>query len=249
MILASRVQAQVMNLAAWAEANAKLFLTAVDDVATYNPSSTTDTVALLKLNNYFRTAAFYHSGAATDYLDAALMSKQFTKPAGSETWANQTLSGVTSDPLAEGAAAALFAKNGDSFEPFRNVTITQNGKTSGGEWIDVIRFRDWQAEQIKINVFTLMVNSRIPYTDPGIRAIGSMIQQALDLGRSRGGIAPEELDDQNRVIPSYTITLPRSVDIPFNDKANRILNDVRFTARLAGAIHVVNINGTLSYTL
>ena len=64
---------------------------------------------------------------------------------------------------------------------------------------------------------------------------------------SRGGIAPAEVDIEGNLVPSYTIQVPLSMTISPNDKANRILRDVYFTARLAGAIHVVQIQGTLTY--
>jgi hypothetical protein len=42
------------------------------------------------------------------------------------------------------------------------------------------------------------------------------------------------------------VFVPRAIDIPANDKANRILPDVTFTAILAGAVHSVQVNGTLA---
>ena len=48
-------------------------------------------------------------------------------------------------------------------------------------------------------------------------------------------------------IPSYIIQVPLSATVSANDKANRILRDVYFTARLTGAIHVVEVQGTLTY--
>ncbi|MCT9127509.1 DUF3383 domain-containing protein [Cupriavidus gilardii] len=124
---------------------------------------------------------------------------------------------------------------------------------AAGEWIDVIRFRDWLAEQIKINVVSALVNAsangKVPFTDGGIAIVTTAMRKALDLGVARNGIAPEELDEDGRKIPSYTISAPLSANVPFNDKANRVLNDVSFTARLAGAIHAVTIRGNLTYSL
>ena len=122
---------------------------------------------------------------------------------------------------------------------------------AAGEWIDVIRFRDWLVEQIRINVVSALINAdgKVPYTDDGIQIIRNALQKALDLGVARKGIAPEELDSDGRKIPSYTITVPRSADVSVNNKANRLLQDVRFTARLAGAIHVCEIKGSLAYSL
>ena len=57
---------------------------------------------------------------------------------------------VTSTFLNETTFNNIYGKNGNTFEPFRNISITQNGKVAGGEWIDVIRFRDWLCEEIKV---------------------------------------------------------------------------------------------------
>jgi len=92
-------------------------------------------------------------------------------------------------------------------------------------------------------------DGKIPYTDVGIATIGNALTGALDLGVRRGGIAPPEKDELDNTIPSYVLTLPKSASVAFNDKANRVLNDVKGTARLAGAIHVVNANISLSYEL
>ncbi|MNY25427.1 hypothetical protein D3C86_1592110 [compost metagenome] len=87
----------------------------------------------------------------------------------------------------------------------------------------------------------------MPYTDAGILVIVNGIRQALMLGQARGLIAPDEIDDAGRKIPGFVITVPRAASIASNDKANRILRDLKFTARLAGAIHVAEIKGNLTY--
>lgn len=253
--LTSRVQSDVLDAAAWVEANEKLLGVTSADAGIINPGTTTDLASLLEENQYFRTHVWYHADAANEWVDAAIAAKAFTFYPGGETWALKGLAGVKYDKLTEGQAQGVFAKNGNTFEQFRNFAITQNGKVAAGEWIDNIRFRDWLAEQVKINVVSAMINAngKVPYTDPGIQIIVTALRQALDLGVARGGIAPPEMGDdgsgQDRLIPSYVINAPRSSDIPFNDKANRILRDVNFTARLAGAIHVVEIKGSLTYAL
>jgi hypothetical protein len=74
--------------------------------------------------------------------------------------------------------------------------------------------------------------------------------QSLVLGRSAGGIAPEEIDPiTDRVIPSFTTSVPAASSITANQKATRKLTGIKFTARLTGAIHAVEINGTLAYEL
>ena len=69
-----------------------------------------------------------------------------------------------------------------------------------------------------------------------------------DLPKGYDTIAPEELDAQGKSVPGFTITYPRSAELSSTIKASRILN-LSFTARLAGAIHVVEISGALAYEL
>lgn len=247
-VLASRVQADILAAANWTESVRKLFGTAIAEAGAYNPESTTDTGYLLYNGNYFRTFWFYHKDAATDFPEAAVMARCFAILPGGETWANKKLAGVITDPLTETQYIAITGKNGNTFERFRNISITQNGKVAAGEWIDVIRFRDWLQEEITVNVFNALVNSdKIPYTDEGIAIIEAQIRQALELGTRRGGIAPIEYDEDGNQNFGYTISVPLSSSISANQKATRVLQDVSFTARLAGAIHVVEITGSLTY--
>lgn len=251
LIIASRLRADIEAAAMWAEANEKLFGSATAENNALSPSSDTDLLAWGMQNQLFRSFFFYSAKAASQYPEATLMSEMFTFYPGQETWALKKLPGIAYDDLQEGQASAVFGKNGNTFELFRNFAVTQGGKVAAGEWIDVIRLRDQLVESIRVSVVSAMINAngKVPYTDGGIAVIENAVRQPLDLNVRRGGIAPEELDDQDNVIPSFIISVPLSANVPFNDKANRILNDVKFSARLAGAIHVAEIKGALSYTL
>jgi hypothetical protein len=241
-------ETRATTLAGWVEGHEKLFVTVLHDPAnlTAAASDVASTAALLKTGNFFRTAWWYHP-TITEFPDVAACAKLFTKYPGQETWANQRLSSVDSVAMSETNFNNVFAKNGNTFEPFRNIAITQNGKVAGGEWIDIIRFRDWLCEEIKVNIFQQLVDNRIPYTDHGIAIIRTRLAEALDRGVIRGGIAPPEVNLEGDYIPSYNIQVPLAATISPNQKATRVLQDVYFTARIAGAIHVVEIQGTLTY--
>jgi hypothetical protein len=246
--LTSRNSADILAAAAWTETVRKLFGTAIAEPGAYNPDSVSDTGYLLYNDNYYRTFWFYHEKANTDFPETAVFARCFSILPGGETWANKKLAAVTADNLTEGQYQAISKKNGNTFERFRNVAITQNGKVAAGEWIDVIRFRDWLQEEITVNVFNALINrDKIPYTDEGIAIIEAQIRQALELGVRRGGIAPDEYDEDGNTNYGYTISVPLAANISANQKASRVLNDVEFTARLAGAIHVINITGSLTY--
>ena len=245
--LTSRADADILAMAAWAEANGKLYGTCVSGSDVLDGADNTDIASQLMLNNYFRTFSFYHTDDA-DFPEVAVMARCFTVTPGGETWALKQLAGVKVDALTETEYNVLKAKNVNTFERFRNLSLTQNGKVAAGEWIDVIRFRDFLEEEIKVNVVNAMINrNKVPYTDAGIAIIEAAIRQALARGQATGGIAPTEYDENGNENLGYTVTVPLAATISPNQKASRILEDVQFTARLSGAIHVVEIDGSLTY--
>ncbi|WP_313457203.1 DUF3383 family protein [Achromobacter sp.] len=247
--LASRVEADVMDAAEWVESNERLFGVSSAQAGIIDAAVSNDIASRCQQKQYFRTHVWFHGQADSEALDAAVAANRFTFYPGGETWANTRLSGVTYDSLSEGQALAAHAKNANTFEQMRNFAVTQNGKVAAGEWIDVIRGRDWLAEQVKINVASQLINAngKVPYTDVGIQILVNGIRQALLLGQSRGLVAPDEIDEAGRKIPGFVINVPRAASVSPNDKANRILRDLTFSARLAGAIHVAEIKGNLTY--
>ena len=226
LVVADRTESVVLEVAAWAEANVKLFGTATDDVKVLNGAVRTDIAAKLMDRQYFRTFVVFDREAATEFNEAALMAKCFTFYPGGETWANKRLASITADRLAEGEYIAASGKNCTTFEMFKSFALTQGGKTAAGEWIDVIRFRDWLHNEMQADVAFALINGdgKIPYTDEGITILANAMQKSLQLGVRRGGIAPEELDENDKVIPSYIIKKPKAAQISPNNKASRVLN-------------------------
>lgn len=251
--LASREEKDILAMAEWAEANEKLFATATAKDGAYQSDVDTDLGSKLKAKNFYRTYWFYHA-LENEFPELALMSRCFTSYPGGETWALKKLAAITTDNLSATKLKAICGdknnsgKNGNAFVPFRNISCTQGGMVAAGEWIDVIRFRDWLKEEISVNVFNLLINrDKVPYTDEGIAQVEARIRDALVLGQRRGGVAPTEYDEEGRENLGFTVTVPLASSVSANTKAKRKLTDVFFTARLTGAIHFVEIKGSLTY--
>ncbi|MDP8078336.1 DUF3383 family protein [Phocoenobacter skyensis] len=250
--ITSREKSDVIAVAEWVEANGKLFVTASSDKHIVDGGKTDDIGSVLKDRQFFRTAVNYDPQADSEFTDIAAMSKLFTYYPGSATWANKRLAGVTADYLPEGEAIVAHSKNVNTFEMFNGqFALTQLGKVAAGEWIDIIRFRDWLEATMQADVCFALINAdgKVPYTDEGIEMLATAMKPSLELGIRRGGIAPAELDENGDIIPSYIINKPLAAQISPNRKASRVLQDLTFTARLAGAIHLVEIKGAIGYTL
>ena len=73
--------------------------------------------------------------------------------------------------------------------------------------------------------------------------LGYIFSQAI------GGIAPDEFDENENLIPGYVTSVPSAYSISDSDKAARKLRNCKFKARIAGAIHFVEIKGSFTYEM
>lgn len=247
VVLASHDKQDVLDMAAYVETQTMLFGTSTDEAGAYAQASTDDVLSNLKNNEYYRTYCDVRKDAS-DYEESAKMARCFAIDPGGETWALKSLASVKTDGWTETEYTTIKNKNGNTYEKVRNISVTQNGKVVAGEWIDIIRFRDWLVEEIQTNVFTLLKNNdKVPYTDAGIAMIENVVRKALEDGQDRGGIAPTEYDENNNENPGFVLTVPLASEITPTQKATRDLKDIKFTARMAGAIHTVEIKGSFTY--
>ena len=181
-------------------------------------------------------------------MSIAMAAKAMNFHAGEETWALKQLNAVTPSKLNTTAIKKLEKANFSYVITVASKNITQGGKTGGGEWIDVIRFRDWLKNDMQYRLFNLLyTHPKIPYTDEGIALVQNQMVASLTQGQRQGGIAPDEFDEDGKLIPGFTVTVPLAANLTAADRASRVLGGCKFHARLAGAIHVVNVYGTLAY--
>ena len=131
----------------------------------------------------------------------------------------------------------MHGKNANTYTLVAGANITQQGKVSSGEWIDVVIGIDWVKARLQETVYGAFVaNRKIGQDDGGITVIAGLVQGILEEAGRKGIL---QLD-------SIKLTVPKYVDIPTADKTARKLPDVKFSALLQGAIHLVEIQGTVS---
>lgn len=248
--LTERTKARVLAAAEWTETQEKLFITASAEAAILTPGDDTDIISQLKAAQYFRTAIAYQSNADTEYPDVAWASRVLPIQPGAETWALKRLASVTPDNLTATQKNTIESKGGNHFQFYQpQIALTNPGKVAAGEWIDVIRFRDWLKDLIQTNMVQMMINrDKVPYTDPGLQLLGTNLRGSLRTGQQVGGIAPDEVAADGTKRPGFNMTVPLSSEVDDVTKASRIAY-LQFNARIAGAIHMVEITGALAYSL
>ena len=226
---------------AWTEAQKKIQFFQDSDVAQYAADTTNTSTACLgefaHLMNYERTAVIYHA-PSMEYLAAAWIGDQLPYNPGANTWAFKTMAGVSADQLTTTQETYIRGKGINVYTPTAGVSISFAGTCAKAQrYIDDQRFLDWQDTQIKLDLFNLQLQAgKIPFTDAGIQMVQLTLQASLEKGVKAGGWASG----------SIVVTVPKAKDVSSVNKANRNLPDVKWSATLSGAIHTVQVTGTVS---
>ena len=232
--------------AEWTEAHTKIF--------GYTFLSETDPVPPL----FFRSHGW--CGLVTDdqypedvpqsnhYLHVAATARGLSFPAGSETWNLQRVTAIVPSEMSTTLQTELETGHSNWVDSRAGRTVTRNGQTRGGEWIDVIRGRDWLQNDMQLRIFNLLLmRPKIPFTNPGIALVENAMIASLKAAQVRGIVAPDEYDDDGNKVPGFIVRVPNAMSLTATEKASRNLRGCTFTARIAGAIHAVVVNGTLTY--
>ncbi len=120
--------------------------------------------------------------------------------------------------------------------------ITMEGNMANGEFFDIIHGTDWLKARIQSEVLDLITSDKkIPYTDSGVQMIVERVALVLRLAETNGLIAA--LDEDN---PAYSIEVASVANTTELQRSNRTAPTIKFSARLAGAIHYVSIQGEVT---
>lgn len=232
----------------WTEANEKIF--------GFGYSNYEDMP--LKNTSYLRTYAVYTGEAdgyeaiaqpdTNKYIPLGIMAKCFGYDPGTETWNLKSLSTFVPCALSTDQKKTLKEDCINMFLRYAGDNVFMGGKMIGDEWIDVIRYRDYLKNRMQVNVFNVLkVNRKVPFENEGIALIKGAMEKTLAEGQSIGGIANDEFDSNDEKVEGYTITVPNVFDLTESERKSRVLSGVKWTARLAGAIHEVTIQGNLTF--
>lgn len=225
--------------AAWIEANKRIFIADSNDTNSIITSvGNGDLIDDLKTNAYAATLGFYHPDPAA-FAGAALLGRVLPLEPGSETFAFKKLTGPAVVALTGTHRTNLTARYGNSYEsPATGVSITFDGKTGDGNFLDVKRGLHWLDDDMGKEVLGVMVaNDKVPFTDPGIGLVEAAMRRSLRRATDRGILAAS---------PEFTVFVPFAADVSSSDKALRRLTGARFTGVLAGAVHSANIIGSIT---
>ena len=240
LALDSNGSAEVLAAAAWVETAKKLMLVQTSDQAHLSTGSVSALGYLLSNLSYLRTAWCYRGKIATSdsWMAAAWMGALLPTDPGAATWAHKALAGQYTDTLTDSQRQAIESYKGNHYTLMADAGISYPGKVSGNEWIDIIRDLDSLRTDLQYDLAELLLaNDKIPFTDAGIGLIVAMVRKRLTLAQKAGILA----DD---TVP--VVSAPRASAVSTSNRQARRLPDVTFSARVAGAIHTIDVNGRVA---
>lgn len=201
-------------------------------------NATTDLGSKLAAKNYNNTIVFYTKQSTIKAPEAALAGRFAPFAVGSITWNYKELVGLIADSYTSTQAAQLKAKNVNFYTSVEGNDVVMGGTVSAGELITTVHGILWLKVRIREAVFGLLISkSKINYTNAGITLIEAAVRDVLSIA-----VSNDILTDESPI----TVTVPNALNLSSAKRASHVVSDIKFRARLAGAIlYVDGIEGTV----
>lgn len=188
-----------------------------------------------------RTFLLAHKGETVANPEAAVVGATAGLDAGSFTYKNIALKGVTAQSYTDAEVEALHAKNVNTVLLKAGSVVTSEGLTVSGEYADIVDTKDYLIQQIEYQCQHLLNRvPKLPYDNRGIAALEGVVLSVLKDAANNGMIAVNDEGDYE-----YSVNFaPRSECAPA-DISSRHYAEGKFEFTLAGAIHTAKIKGTI----
>lgn len=228
------VEADIAQIATWATANKKFY-------AAVLPVNSISTAA----NPESDYVIYFVHDIGTQYPDAALIGRCSTFTPGSATWMFKSLNGIS--PVSFDDQATMIGlineKHYMTYVKKYGANMTTGGFVTSGEYVDVMLGIQWIQREMELRIQSiLMTTPKVPYDNGGIALLAGQVETTLKDATANGIIRKGKGG-----LGEYTINIPDVSNIPANDIANRELKAITWNAKLAGAIHHVDISGVVQY--
>lgn len=217
------------------ETTEKMYFTSVENVTALSGASA--------ISGNERTVIMCHDDDNTliTLPEAALVGVAASKVAGSFTYKNLMLKGLTPKVLSDSQINAIHSANAMAFVIKCGDGVTSEGKTTSGEYIDIIDAKDYIIQNIEYQTQKLLNQSdKIPYDNSGIARLETVCVNVLRDAANNGLIA---LTDEG--VYDYSVSYKARSETKGADRAERKYVEGSFRFALAGAIHTVEIKGTI----
>lgn len=189
-----------------------------------------------------RTVLFVYDSTDVATPEAALVGATAGMDAGSFTYKNLILKGVTPQAFTASELKAMHEAGAITVVRKAGDIVTSEGLTLSGEYIDIVDSKDYIIEQIEFQTQKLMNRlPKLPYDDTGIASLENVTYGVLKDAAGKGMIA-YDVDAKEYM---YNVNFGKRAECASADISTRHYALGRFSFTLAGAIHTAKITGEI----
>ena len=234
--------------------NKHIYGVTTQEAGVLTSNDTTNAAYLLKQLGYKRTAIQYSSSNvyAVASLLARILTTNYNGNSTVITLMYKQEPGIVPETLNATQIANLEAFNCNVFIAYNNNTaIIESGVTSSGLFLDIVTGTDWLALDIQLNLYNLLYTSttKIPQTDAGNNMLTNTVEAVCSQAVTNGLLAPGvwtsggfgSLSMGDFLPKGFYVYAPPIASQNSADRAARKSVPIQVAAKLAGAIHTVNV--------
>lgn len=189
-----------------------------------------------------RTVLMVYSSADVSNPEAALVGASAGMNAGSFTYKNLILKGVTPQKETASEVKAMHEKGVITVVRKAGDIVTSEGITLSKEYIDIVDSKDYIINQIVFQTQKLLNRlPKVPYDDTGIASLEGVTLSVLVDAAKMGMIAYDE-ESKSYL---YTVNFGKRSECAGADISARHYAEGKFSFELAGAVHDAKINGAI----
>ena len=192
----SHDEASVTALAAFCDAEDKMYVNSTQQAGVLVPASTTDIGSILQDAAYDHVITIYNASADTSMAEGGIVGAMAAIQAGVSTLEDKTLNGVTVDSLNATQRSSLEAKNVAYYMPIAGVNSVFNSKVASGQFLDTIVFADWFKAELQAAIYNVMkrestLGRKVSSDEAGKAKIRQAIWGVIRQGLANGSITPD----------------------------------------------------------
>lgn len=247
----ARSDADIVAASEFAQTNYKFHVfnsTDVDAYAAENSSASVfDTLKGLSYNSLGTSDA----DADVEFTEGCVIGAMAANdPSYGDSLHLKTMPGMKPSNLTDTQRSNAWSRNANIYRAMYGTNSYIEGKTSSGQYADVIRFSHWVKFRMEESVFAYMkrrsdMGLSMKMSDEDLPVLKSVLMNnPINIGIRNGGILTG-YDSENQVSYDPTITIPKRANIPTNDLAARILRDVKVELVYNNSLHYVKIRASV----
>lgn len=257
LTICGAVNADHLAVAAYIEGtNTKhLYGVTTQEAGSLVAATTSDIGYQLKQLDYDKTLVQYSSSNAYAVVSALAraLTVDYTGNNTTITLMYKQEPGIAAEAINATQAQALADKNVNVLVRYNNDTaIIQHGVCASGTFVDIVTGTDWLAVTLQNSLYNLLYTSvtKIPQTDAGMQLLATTADSVCAQAVVNGLLAPGVWNSggfgslkQGDFMPKgYYVYAPKVSTQNPADRAARKSVPIQIAAKLAGAVHSVNIS-------